>query len=624
MTPRPLLLFALCLATALPTRAQVLDATPQPAPAPASEPTATTPPPPGEKGSPVPVLDPGSELLTWNGRNWNINNQRLFQARFEKYLNAPEGTTAEDQEYQSLLRAITDKLAPGKATPANVDDAFRMLPRAAAYEIDAHLSESIADAVYTSWQAMRNAQRIEKANASLEQERKSHEWNTRIATDANRNERAPSRTNEEATKDWAKRQQLRRDAEMLPYTTRLAEALAAIKLNQAKKELSELQAKIEFQTLLVQLFVQRRFQHVIIASRFYRAVFTDGDSSLHVGSDTKDLFAKTTGNPPTVNTLDALAHEAMRDAREGVKAFQYLADANEMESASKRLAEAFLIGEYLPDLRTLPRERKRATLLFTQQANQLINALDVKDYARAETLVRELEKTARDFDASRPLAAIETARTVSAMHLAKARNAAVSGDRTTLETELKAATEIWPRNPALQEISGRIFDSADIQQQALADLERLLTQQNYRQIFDDKLRFIAATALYPDRQEKLRQVLNDMAQIETAILRSTEIAKHGDAAGAWETAEATFLRFPQDNKLNQLRANLTTEAADFVRTLRTAQSLEEKGETGSSLAWYLKAQKLYPATTYGREGIERLVGQIIPEETGLEQPTPPR
>ena len=39
------------------------------------------------------------------------------------------------------------------------------------------------------------------------------------------------------------------------------------------------------------------------------------------------------------------------------------------------------------------------------------------------------------------------------MHIAKARNAAVSGDKETLESELKAATEIWPRNPALTEVS---------------------------------------------------------------------------------------------------------------------------------------------------------------------------
>ena len=81
---------------------------------------------------------------------------------------------------------------------------------------------------------------------------------------------------------------------------------------------------------------------------------------MRVGSDAKDLFAKTTGAPPTVATLDALASEAMRDASEGVQAYEFLLSKDELESATKRLAEAFAIGEYLPELRTLPREKSGA------------------------------------------------------------------------------------------------------------------------------------------------------------------------------------------------------------------------------------------------------------------------
>ena len=71
-------------------------------------------------------------------------------------------------------------------------------------------------------------------------------------------------------------------------------------------------------------------------------------------------------------------------------------------------------------------------------------------------------------------------------------------------------------------------------------------------------------------------------------------------------------QFPDDTKLNELRANLTTEAAEFVRSIRTAQQLEQKDQLGSSLAWYLKAQKLYPPSEFAQEGIQRLVQKIIP------------
>jgi len=580
-------------------------------------PGGPTAPPKGFLGSSVPIFDPSSELLTWDGRNWNINDNRLFQARFEKYLNAPESDSTEDKEYRDLLRQITEKLAPAGISTKNVDEAFSLLPRASAHEIDAHLCEGIADSVYSAWRAMSNSQRLTQANNALEEERKRTEWNTRVVASASTLDTPPRKGNDAAMKEWVRVQKIRRDANLLPYTTRLAEVLATIKANQVKKELSELQSKVEFQTLILQLFLQRRFEHVIIASRFYRAVFSDGDTTLKVGNDSKDLFKKATGSPPTVSTLDTLANEAIRDAREGVLAYEYLLSRNELESATKRLAEAFTLGEYMPELRTLSRDKKRQALEFTQKAYKLTSALEVKDYTLALDLVNDLAKTAKDFDSSKPMAAIETARTVSAMHIAKARNAFGSGDGETLEKELKAATEIWPRNPALAEVSGKLFDSADVQQKALADLDQLLTQRNYRQIYKDHVRFIAATALYPAQQEKLKAVLEEMQQIDGAILRSREIAKYGDYAGAWENVERIFHQYPQDTELNQIRADLTTQAADFVRTLRTAQDLEKRGETGSSLAWYLKAQRLYPASQYGREGIDRLVKLILPEETPL-------
>ena len=277
-----------------------------------------------------------------------------------------------------------------------------------------------------------------------------------------------------------------------------------------------------------------------------------------------------------MGTIDSLANEILRDVHEGIQAFKFLLGKNELQSASKRLAETFMIGEYLPDVRTLDREDKRRALAFVQRSNQLISAIDVKDFSMAEKLVKELSETAKDFDASKPMAAIETAKQISAMHIAKARNAAVSGDKEALEAELKAATEIWPRNPALGEVSQMIFSQADVQSRALVDFDQLLSQKNYRQILDDKMRFIAATAMYPQKQGQLRKVLEDMQVIETSIIQAQEIEKRGDYAGAWESAEKAFRSFPDDNRLNQVRANLTTKAADFVHAIRQAENLNKR------------------------------------------------
>ena len=406
---------------------------------------------------------------------------------------------------------------------------------------------------------------------------------------------------------------------MQPLLTELGEVNASIAGNRVKKEALRLQAKIEFQVLIAQLFLQRRFEHVLLANRFYRALFGDGDNQLRVADDyaanqsakNKESFGDLAKLPKTLGQLDALANEAIRDVREGVESFSFLLEKSELKSAAERLSEAFAVGEYLPEIRLLPRDRKRQVLEFTRKSNQLLSALEVKDYERAGTLVKELETMSRDFDSAKPMAAIETARTVSALHLAKARAAATSGDRATLETELRTATEIWPRNPALAEVSGAIFTQTDVQQQALNDFERLLAQRNYRQIFEDKVRFIAATALHPAKQEKLKQVLDQVQLAEAALMRAAELAKRGDAAGAWESVERGFSGYPDDPKLNQARAEFTTQAAEFVRSIRTAQEMERKQQLGSSLAWYLRAQQDYPNSEVAQDGITRLASQIL-------------
>jgi hypothetical protein len=583
-------------------------------------------------GKDVPSFDPGSDMLTWDGKNWNVNNNRLFQARFEKYLNAPEATSAEDRQYQAIVSEILNRLAPSSATKENVDYAFRLLTRGSNYDIDARLCDSLADAVYTVWSAQRQQQRLVAANDAMQYEAQAMQaqaaFNTKAvqagAEAGGLNDRRVSSSGKKpagssgasngtpaagavadakggalAANDW--------------QTRRLVEILARQKANDVKRELSEIQAKIEYQALIVQFFLQRRFQHVLMATRFYRAIFFDGDSKLNVGKETQELFTKNTGFAPTVSTLDTLANEAIRDVRESVKAFDYLLEKDELESASKRLGEAFIAGEYMPEIRTLSRDKKRRCVQFVQKTNELISKMEMKDYGGADKLLTELGQIAKDFDSTRAKTGIETAKTGARLHLAKARNAALSGDRDTLEKELTAATEIWPMNPDLTEVSQKIFDQGDVQQRALLELDQLIQQKNYRRIAEDNARFIAAAAQYPERQKQLREVIENIKTIDTAVMRAEEMRRQNNAPGAWESVEKAAKDFPEDSKLNQLRADLTTQAAEFVRTLRSAQDLEKRNDLGASISHYLKAQKLYPASDYAAEGIDRLKKVILPE-----------
>jgi hypothetical protein len=647
----------------------------------------------GFMGRDIPAFDPGSDVMSYDGKLWNINNNRLFRARFEKYLNAPAATDQSDVAYRETIDRILGLLAPGNATKQNINSAFLLLTKASEYKDDANLCRTMSDAIYAAQTSLKTIENLKRENVTLEKQRSSAEWNKIVTATNSRLEITTSSKDSDVAKD---NQKIERDTRLETANRKLSDVAQTIENNKLRMAATELTAKGHLQALIMQYFATRRFEHVIIANRFYRAIYTDGDNSIAIYKKMVDSLpinkdagqAKITGelNPQisategmmdqtaavgseaggngtnvniyngapkartgssfsakgaklgfenfgiesltggaasaaqtisklvsSLSQIDSLANEAIRDINEGIDAYKFLLEQGELQSATERLAETFALGEYMPSVRLLPREAKRRALEYSQKTNELLAALEVNDLTRAEKLLKEIESMAKDFDTSKPLAKIETAKTISSMHLAKARNAAVSGDKTAMENELLAAAQIWPRNPALAEVGNTIFTQSDVQQQAMNDFDRLLSQKNYRQIYSDKLRFIAAAAMYPDKQQQLNDVLQEMAAVEGAILKAKEIAGRGDPAGAWESVEAAQKDFPDDTELNQLRATLTTQAADFVQTLAKAEMLEKQNQPGPSLAWYLQARRKYPASTFARSGIDRLSAQVLPD-----------
>ncbi len=563
------------------------------------------------------MFDPGTEVLSFNGKNWNVTNNRVFQARFEKFLNAPEDTSKDATEYRQILDKILTLLAPGNATQQNVDAAFKWLPFAGRYDVDARLCNSLADAVYSVWQAQRNQARLTTANDSLAYARKQMEWDMeQEAKEKGLSKPSPTASKKGGAAAPAANNSVSAtapDIRIAALTKRIAEMDLMTKGNGVKRELSELQTKVEFQAMMVQFLMQRRFQHVLMATRFYRALFTDGDTKLNLGKDAADLFAKSTGMPPTVSVIDSMANEMIRDVRESAKAFDFLLEKGEMQGATMRLQEAFVTGEYMPEMRLLAREKKRKCLDFAQKSYQLISAIDVRDYDRAEKIVSEMKSVARDFDDSKPSQAINAARLRVHSLIMKAKDAVLNNDKAGGEKALTEAGETWPNNKELLTAMDDLFAKGDVVQKALLEFDQLLSQKNYRQIWSDKLRFIAAVAVNPDRKPALEKVMKDMETIEGSLMRAEEMARQGNHAGAWEGLEKAWTQFPDDGKLNQQRADMTTRASDFVKIIRTAEELEKKEQYGSGLAHYLKAQKLYPASDFARDGVTRLVKQVLPE-----------
>ena len=578
-------------------------------------------------GTDIPIFNPGTEVFSWDGQNWNINNNRLMRARFEKYLNTPADNSKDDKEYRDVLRKILDTLSPHKRGNNHLQDAVSLLPRASNYRIDSNLCDSLSQAILGVYYGQKNAVALAEQNAALNKERKLLNWNVEVATSESLIDEARRRNakGESSNKEQNQGKAISNTGRVAGYIQRLAEIEALRIANKTKIGISEVQAKIEYQALILQFAVQRRWEHVLIATRIYRRLFRDGDGVIEIkkDSDADKMLAKGLGLTPTVTSLDMFASEVVREVDEAVVAFEFLADKNELETASKRLAEAFFIGEYLPRIRTLDREKKLKVQSFVRDADSLLSAMDVRDYKTANEIIERMRIQALDFNYSKAKAGIEFYTNMSNTSIAQAKIAAQKGNTDEYKKQMQMAIESWPLNPQIKEQNDLFASIADVQVTTLNELDTLLAQGNKREIMKNRGRFIAAVQNDSKRTEQLEDILNDVLLLEQEIAIIRGLTDNNNPWGAWEIARKAQEKFSDDNELLKLSVELGETVSPFVRVIKRAEKLENEKHNGMSLTWYLKAKSIYPKSNYAKNGMNRLLNIILPadiEEVNNEAP----
>ena len=573
----------------------------------------------------MPMGDPGSENIAFNGKLWNVTNNRMMRSRFETYLTTPEANGPEDQAYRDIMAQIMELLAPThkqapdpvtkvQARGPEVMKAFALLPEAGTAKIDGGLCNAVANAVWDVWTSQKRVNERRLANVAMLERRKQLEWNAEMGMNSVPLGKAGG-TSTKSTQTNTQQNQAQNNSATVGrtsgYIKGIAEIEARTKLNETAMGLSEATSKIQFQALIIQMFLQRRFEHAVIACRFYPNLFRDGESILQLdkNSDVQKMLSSSFGVPPTVSMIDGLSLEAIRSVDESLVSFENLVARRDLDSAGNRLLEAYGIGEYLPRVRRLPMSEKTHVLDFVRKKNKLLSFLEMKDYTSAEAVVMELRAASDDFEYAKPLAAIQTAKTMSNLHVNNANAAMGSKDAKTVEAEMKAAAEIWPTNPRVTQLSEHMMQSTDTKSQAVMEFDRLISQRNFRQIFENQAPFIAALADDLTRKQQLEKVLKDMGRLELILGGAKELAASSPPA-AWEKVEKESKNFPDDPVLSKLRADLGVKASEFVTAIENARQQEEKQQIGSSLSWYLKARRMQPMSEMARDGIKRLVDVV--------------
>ncbi len=568
-------------------------------------------------GNELPFLDPSSEMITWNGHSWSATDNRLLSARFERYLNEPADDSEEATEYRETIAEILEHVSPHHPGGPDFPAAVAMLPRASTYPGDANLCDSLSQAIYAAVLAKKDVHATKSMMEALEKEKQRMIHNADVMAAKTRitQQREVKQGNTTTREELAKEGTGTDSLEYKDTVKRAAEIDALTKANRAKGELQIVQAKAQYQALMVQFFIQRRFQHVLMAARFYHQIFRDGDNKLRINkdSDISKMLLETFGTSPTVAALDSLASEAIRDVDKGVEAFLFLSERGELESAAKRLSEAYMVGEFMPSIQTLPREKKRRVLEFVRESYKLIAALDSKDYDTAKELVVQLKETAADFDPTKAEAAIATYTRVSNMHIDSAKLAASQGDNDKAAAEIKSAMEVWPQNPKLSEFDQLVAQGSGLAQ-ARNDFDRLLSESNFREIHRRQYELAPAIQGDATREDAFKQIIGNIFRIDGALEKASEFEKMGQSYAAWEQLATLREEFPDDPQLGRKLEQLAPNVADFTKALDRARTFEKRSDSqiGSALSWYLKARSIYPDSSLAKTGIERMTERILP------------
>ncbi|RYD31213.1 MAG: hypothetical protein EOP87_15175, partial [Verrucomicrobiaceae bacterium] len=406
--------------------------------APADSATSSQNPAGGPLGQDLPILDPSLSTLTVGGVAIPLGDNALLKARFEKYLNQPEESSDAAEEYRKTVHEILATVSPFHPGGPDLYAAFKMLPSAATYPGDANLCSSLAESIYMAMLSKQDINGLAKLNKSIEDEKRKI---IAAADYAARNDRDNSlgsgrqlggggrdkdqkengennggNNNNGGNKGGNREGNDGRDdrTKVTPgmgihslkhqdALRRIDEIEALRRENVVRTELQTVRTKAQYQVNMVQWFMQRRYEHVLMAARFYNQIWKDGDTELRIDakSNVSKLFSESVGVSPTVSSLDSLSNEAIRETQKYVETFDLLLARGELHSASQRLMEAYALGEFLTPLATLPLEKKRKVAEYVRDLHELYGTLAARDYTKTQILATRLKENAKDFPSSK-------------------------------------------------------------------------------------------------------------------------------------------------------------------------------------------------------------------------------
>lgn len=552
--------------------------------------------------------------FNWKGRSFNLGDSRLIRARFERYLASPlpfEDVAA----YESLLEGIERRLQVNNLELDSevLEELWNLLFEAAEYQIDGGNSLIVANQVFNAWRIRQEREAGRSSQLELERVRRvQQEILVNRAEFLERSARRQRAAEERGDGDSANNSQpsgLATEAQFRAMD--LQETESRIRALETQNATTGLQAKLQFQTQIISFIVQRRFRHAMIAASFYRLIFKGSAQNLEVGREQLSGILLSSDASQSVNALDQLSAEARNDSRIGMNAVTASYTRGELFGALQRLQETFFLGEHLNPVILFDPEIKRELFDFYRDAREARKLFDLKDYARVDELAQSLQQRSADFSAAQILSASSSAQRLSDLALLAAQQSIAIKDFDKADLSLSRATMLWPLNPRIEQFTLEMTSRVDTRNVATTEFDRMYETGNYRALYDDRARLGVALMTDSTRAEKLKSAIDRVARIDISLAQARELSAQENPYAAWELLSAATELDPKDVELNIAKSEIAPQAARFVGKLNTASKLEREGKWPISLALYLAAQDIYPASQTSREAIERLTSRIF-------------
>jgi hypothetical protein len=557
-------------------------------------------------------LDMENGTMQWKGTTMNIGNSRAIRARFERYLAAPNDN-GDINRYVAILDQIQLLLSPRSLTQANFyrnqQEAFNLLFKAAEYEFDGGNCLTIASQVQKAWRMNKEYQSLGVSANQLESLRRSQE--ATVVNRADMIEKANDERSQAASNKAVAITKSSTGTTELGYKVKdEARTQAQILATGTQMTVLGLKAKVEFQSQMVAFLMARRYRHALTTSAFYRVIFNAGSQDIVVGAKEVKEFFPVSDFVPTLESIDTLSREAIKDVSKGMQTVDDLVKQGELYGAFERLQETFFLGEFEPVVMLYPQEKKREKLALWRDLRELQRLGDERDLANVEGYVNKVRGRARDFPGAAILSKVSNAMNASNMSLLSAKAAALAGDNAKAETALERATKIWPQNPGVKEFANQVVSRQDTLAQKVPEFDRLMTEAKWREIFNKKLEYALALAQDKERSDKLRKVVQRVGELDANIQKAAMLASQNNPYLAWDVIIEAYKTESDDLVLAKTRSDIAPLVAGYAQLIGQAERLEKEGAEAAALSAWLSAQDLNPASPVCGAAVKRLARSV--------------